>query len=172
MMSLEPLEAARRISDYHPDRGIQLGRCSTRSCRDHRRQRAARHPRGANLSIDLSAADAERLVESRLTDLKSPSTARRRRSTSSTGWAATWEGDSQLPPDATKKRLAKDLPRLTLQFLEFPFNVGKAKRARRRAGDELFAVQGAVPDPQWRRARGSNWFLTQRPLPVPLSGRS
>jgi hypothetical protein len=71
-----------------------------------------------------------------------------------------------------KERLKSPLPRLTLQFLEFPFNTNEGEAMQRLAaelGMALFALRGAVPDPEWgRRSEWPPWFLMHSPGPCPF----
>lgn len=127
-----------------------------------------------HFSVPFHDRDAERLVESGLTDLfvsvDGP--------TQEVYERYRVGGDLDLVVRncrlmaETKKRLGAELPRLTMQFLEFPFNVGEEDGMRRLAeelGMQLFAIRGAVPDPAWGwRDGGLPWFLTHKPAPCPF----
>lgn len=127
-----------------------------------------------NFSVPFTSTDAERLVESGLTDLfvsidgATQEVYERYRAG---GDLARVIGNCRLLAD-TKKRLGKDLPRLTLQFLQFPFNADEGDAMQRLAselGMALFAVRGAVPDPEWgKRYDWPPWWMEHVPGPCPF----
>ncbi|MGH7789239.1 MAG: radical SAM/SPASM domain-containing protein, partial [Candidatus Binatia bacterium] len=127
-----------------------------------------------NLSIPFTAADAERLVASGLTDLfvsidgATQAVYQRYRVG---GDLALVTRNCRLIADA-KRRLAKATPRLTLQFLQFPCNLDEGDAVRRLAdelGMRLFALRGGVPEPGWgERAGWPPWFLSHVPAPCPF----
>ena len=70
-----------------------------------------------------------------------------------------------------KRRLGKSLPRLTLQFLQFPWNANEGDAVRRLAEAldmRPLAFRGAVPDPSWGRDGWPPWFLSHTPRPCPF----
>jgi pyruvate-formate lyase-activating enzyme len=127
-----------------------------------------------NLSIPFTSDDAERLVESGLTDLfvsVDGATQEVYERYRVGGDLARVVQNCRLVAEA-KRRLGRDSPQLTLQFLEFPCNVEERDAMRRLAaelGMRLFALRGAVPDPQWEQRSGwSPWFLEHQPYPCPF----
>src|SRR5262249_55811959 len=107
-----------------------------------------------NLSIPFSKRDAERLVESGLTDLfvsidgATQEVYERYRVR---GDLAKVVENCRSIADA-KRRLGKTRPRLTLQFLQFPCNADEGAAVGRLAeslGMRFLAFRGAVPDPDW-----------------------
>lgn len=127
-----------------------------------------------NFSVPFTTADAERLVASGLTDLfvsvDGPTQAIYERYRVG--------GDLDLVARncrllaETKKRLGQTLPRLTLQFLEFPFNATEGEAMRQMAAEldmELFAVRGALPDPEWgRHYEWPPWWMEHDIGPCPF----
>lgn len=127
-----------------------------------------------NLSIPFTMRDAERLVESGLTELfvsidgATQEVYERYRVG---GDLAKVIRNCRLVADA-KRRLGKELPHLTLQFLQFPCNADEGEAMRRLAAAldmRLLAFRGAVPDPEWARQSGwPPWFLSHAPGPCPF----
>lgn len=128
-----------------------------------------------NLSLPFTEHDAERLVESGLTDLfvsidgATQEVYQRYRVG---GDLARVTRNCRLLA-AVKRRLARDRPRLTLQFLQFPCNAEDGDAIRQLADDldmRLFALRGAVPDPEWGRSENPSppWFLLHAPAPCPF----
>jgi len=128
----------------------------------------------SHLSIPFTSADAEQLVASGLTDLfvaidgATQEVYERYR----VGGDLARVVDNCRLIAAAKRRRGSDRPRLTLQFLEFPFNVGELPAVRRLAASldmRVFAFRGAVPDPEWGKQSGAPpWFLTSAPGPCPF----
>jgi pyruvate-formate lyase-activating enzyme len=118
-----------------------------------------------NFSVPFTTADAERLVASGLTDLfvsvdgPTQEIYERYRVGGDLELVAR---NCRLLAD-TKARLGQALPRLTLQFLEFPFNATEGEAMRRLAAEldmHLFAVRGALPDKEWgRRYEWPPWWM-------------
>ena len=127
-----------------------------------------------NLSVAMTADDAERLVASGLTDLfvsvdgATQEVYERYRVGGDLGRVV--ENCRALA--AAKRRLGTTLPRLTLQFLQFPCNAGEGDAVRRLAESldmRLLAFRGAVPDPAWGEDAGwPPWFLSHAPRPCPF----
>ena len=127
-----------------------------------------------NFSIPFAAGDAERLVNSGLTELfvsidgATQEVYERYRVG---GELAKVIANCRLMA-AAKNRQGSNSPRLTLQFLEFPFNAREANAVRRLAdelGMRFLAFRGAVPDPQWgHRSEGPPWWMTHAPKPCPF----
>ncbi len=127
-----------------------------------------------NLSIPFTSHDAERLVTSGLTELfvsidgATQEVYERYR----VGGDLAKVIENCRLVAAAKRRLGTDRPRLTLQFLEFPSNVGDGDAIRQLAASldmRLFALRGAVPDPEWGRRTGwPPWFLMHAPHPCPF----
>jgi pyruvate-formate lyase-activating enzyme len=127
-----------------------------------------------NFSIPFNSSDADRLVESGLTDLfvsvdgATQDVYERYR----VGGDLARVIDNCRTLAAAKRRLARDLPRLTLQFLQFPCNEGEGEAMRRLAAQldmPLFAVRGAVPDPEWgRQYEWPPWWMTHTPGVCPF----
>ena len=128
----------------------------------------------SNLSFPFSAEDAERLVESGLTDLfvaiDGPTQEVYERYRVGGDLAQVIRNCRLI--DETKRRLGRDAPRLTLQFLEFPFNVDEGDAMRHLAaelGMSFLPWRGAVPDPAWGERFGwPQWFLSHSPGPCPF----
>lgn len=124
-----------------------------------------------HFNVRFTDADATRLVESGLTDLFVAVD------------GATQEvyeqyrvgGDLALVRRncerlaAAKARLGRSTPRVSLQFLEFPFNVGEGPAVEALAkelGAGFLAFRGAIPDAAWGRWDGwPDWFLLHAPTP-------
>src|SRR5262245_1653132 len=180
LMRLEPyLQLLDEIGDYlllvevfnwgepmlHPDLPALIAAASARGI-------ATRV--NTNLSIPFTSHDADRLVESGLTDLfvsidgATQEVYERYRVG---GDLARVKDNCRLVAEA-KRRLGKESPRLTLQFLQFPSNEGDGDAVRQLASAldmRLLALRGAVPDPQWARKSGwPPWFLMHAPGPCPF----
>lgn len=118
-----------------------------------------------NLSVPLTERDAERLVGSGLSDLFVSIDG----ATQEVYERYRVHGNLDLVIHncrlmaGAKRRLGNDLPRLTLQFLQFPCNAGDADRVAALAAAldmRLLAFRGAIPDPEWGdRQDGPPWFL-------------
>jgi pyruvate-formate lyase-activating enzyme len=122
-----------------------------------------------NLSVAMTEVQAERLVESGLTDVFASvdgATQEVYERYRVGGDLSRVIANCRLLAE-TKRRLHKTVPRLTLQFLEFPCNAGEGAAMRRLAADldmRLFALRGAVPDPEWEQQSGwPPWFLSHTP---------
>ncbi len=180
MMPLEPyLTLLDEIGDYlllievfnwgeamlHPDLPAIIAAASTRGI-------ATRV--NTHLSIPFTSDDAERLVASGLTDLfvsiDGATQAVYERYRVGGDLAKVIENCRLVA--AAKARLATDLPRLTLQFLQFPCNTDEGDAMQRLATEldmRLLALRGAVPDPAWERQDGwPPWFLSHTPHPCPF----
>jgi len=124
-----------------------------------------------NLSVPFTSRDAERLVESGLTDLfvsidgSTQEVYERYRVGGDLGRVI--ENCGRMTE--AKRRIGSALPRLTLQFLQFPTNVGDEDAVHAladRLGMRWLGFRGAVPDAEWgNRTSGPPWFLTHRPRP-------
>jgi pyruvate-formate lyase-activating enzyme len=127
-----------------------------------------------NLSVPFTERHAERLIESGLSDLfisidgASQEVYERYRVRGNLELVLR---NCRLVADA-KRRLHSELPRLTLQFLQFPCNAGEADRVAALAaslGMRLLAFRGATPDRTWdQRTDGPPWFLMHRPRACPF----
>ena len=127
-----------------------------------------------NLSVRFTSRDAEHLVESGLTDLfvsidgATQEVYERYRVG---GDLAKVTDNCRLVADA-KRRLGRELPKLTLQFLQFPCNVDDGDAIRRLAESldmRLLAFRGAVPDPEWGRRSGwPPWWMQHAPGVCPF----
>jgi pyruvate-formate lyase-activating enzyme len=180
MMSLQPyLRVLDEIGDYlllvevfnwgepmlHPELPAIVAAASTRGI-------ATRI--NTHLSIPFGERDAERLVESGLTDLfvsVDGATQEVYQRYRVGGDLARVTRNCRLVA-AAKRRLGKATPRLTLQFLQLPCNADDGDAIRRLAAEldmRLFALRGAAPDPQWGRQSGwPPWFLVHAPRPCPF----
>ena len=129
-----------------------------------------------NLSVRSASRDAERLVESGLTDLfvsidgATQEVYERYRVGGDLGPVI---ANCRLLAEA-KRRLRKTSPRLTLQFLQFPCNADEGDAMRRLAAEldmRLFAFRGASPRPGLGRPMRLAAVVpaaTRRALPLPV----
>jgi len=127
-----------------------------------------------NFSVRFTSDDAERLIASGLTDLfvsiDGPTQEVYERYRVG-GNLERVVANCRLLAE-TKAKLGNSLPRLTLQFLEFPCNQGEGHAMQRMADDlgmNLFALRGAVPDPAWgRRYEWPPWWMEHAIGPCPF----
>jgi pyruvate-formate lyase-activating enzyme len=127
----------------------------------------------SNFSVPFTEGDAERLAASGLNDLFvsiDGSTQEIYERYRVGGDLAKVIRNCRLLAEA-KLRLGRTTPRLTLQFLEFPFNADDADAVRRLAEEldmRLLPFRGAVPEPEWgRRRQWPPWFLMHFPAECP-----